>query len=80
MPKIQFGDLPRAVWHHLLERVAERRISLHVELSRGAVAMLGLRPVCPVEVSSPAVCGKAIRKEQAGQRIGFSGALAGAGF
>lgn len=28
MPKIQFSDLPRAVWRHLLERVEERRISL----------------------------------------------------
>ena len=29
MPKIQFSDLPRAVWRHLLERVEERRISLN---------------------------------------------------
>lgn len=33
MSKIQFGDLPRGVWHHLLERVAERRISL-IDLER----------------------------------------------
>ena len=28
MPKIQFADLPRAVWQHLLDRVAEREIAL----------------------------------------------------
>jgi len=28
LPKIQFADLPRAVWHHILERVDERRISM----------------------------------------------------
>jgi hypothetical protein len=28
LPKIQFSDLPRAVWRHLLERVEERHISL----------------------------------------------------
>ena len=28
MPKIQFSDLPRGVWHHLLQRVDERRISV----------------------------------------------------
>lgn len=28
MPKIQFSDLPRGVWHHLLKRVEERGISL----------------------------------------------------
>jgi len=28
LPKIQFSNLPRAVWHHLLERVDERRISV----------------------------------------------------
>ncbi len=28
MPKIQFSDLPRGVWQHLLERVDERRISV----------------------------------------------------
>ena len=28
MPKIQFADLPRAIWHHLLQRVDERRISV----------------------------------------------------
>ena len=27
-PAIQFADLPRAVWQHLLERVAQRRVSL----------------------------------------------------
>lgn len=27
MPKIRFSDLPRGVWHHLLQRVDERRIS-----------------------------------------------------
>ena len=27
MPKIQFSDLPRAVWRHLLQRVDERRVS-----------------------------------------------------
>jgi hypothetical protein len=28
LPKIQFSDLPRAVWLHLLQRVDERRISV----------------------------------------------------
>ena len=28
MPKIQFSDLPRGVWHHLLKRVDERGISM----------------------------------------------------
>ena len=28
MPKIQFADLPRGVWHHLLQRVDERRTSV----------------------------------------------------
>jgi hypothetical protein len=28
LPKIQFSNLPRAVWYHLLERVDERRISV----------------------------------------------------
>lgn len=28
MPKIQFSNLPRGVWQHLLQRVDERRISL----------------------------------------------------
>ena len=28
MPKIQFSNLPRGVWHHLLQRVDQRRISL----------------------------------------------------
>ena len=28
MPKIQFSDLPRGLWQHLLERVQEREISL----------------------------------------------------
>ena len=28
MPKIQFANLPRGVWQHLLQRVDERRISL----------------------------------------------------
>lgn len=28
MPKIQFANLPRAVWHHLLQRVDDRSISL----------------------------------------------------
>ena len=27
MPKIQFANLPRGVWLHLLQRVDERRIS-----------------------------------------------------
>lgn len=27
MPKIRFADLPRPVWQHILERVAERAIS-----------------------------------------------------
>jgi hypothetical protein len=28
LPKIQFSDLPRGVWHHLLQRVDERHISV----------------------------------------------------
>jgi hypothetical protein len=28
LPKIQFSDLPRGVWNHLLQRVDERKISL----------------------------------------------------
>lgn len=28
LPKIQFANLPRPVWQHLLERVDERRISV----------------------------------------------------
>jgi hypothetical protein len=33
LPEIRFSDLPRALWHHLLERVEQRQISL-AELSR----------------------------------------------
>ena len=33
MPKICFSELPRGVWQHLLQRVAERHISL-ADLSR----------------------------------------------
>ena len=33
MPKIRFSDLPRALWHHLLDRVEQRQISL-AELGR----------------------------------------------
>ena len=29
MPKIQFSNLPRAVWLHLLQRVEERQISVN---------------------------------------------------
>jgi hypothetical protein len=28
LPKIRFSNLPRPVWKHLLDRVAERQISL----------------------------------------------------
>lgn len=28
MPRIQFSNLPRPVWEHLLRRVEERRISI----------------------------------------------------
>ena len=28
LPKIQFFDLPRGIWHHLLQRVDERGISV----------------------------------------------------
>jgi hypothetical protein len=28
LPKIQFSDLPRGVWRHLLQRVDGRRVSL----------------------------------------------------
>ena len=33
LPKIRFSELPRPVWAHLLQRVAERQISL-ADLSR----------------------------------------------
>jgi hypothetical protein len=33
LPRIRFSDLPRALWHHLLERVEQRQISL-AELGR----------------------------------------------
>jgi len=29
LPRIQFADLPRAVWDHLLKRVDERAISMN---------------------------------------------------
>jgi hypothetical protein len=29
LPKIRFADLPRPLWEHLLDRVAERQISLN---------------------------------------------------
>ena len=29
MPRIQFADLPRAVWEHLLKRVDERAITMN---------------------------------------------------
>ena len=28
MPKIRFSDLPRGLWQHLLERVAQREIGI----------------------------------------------------
>ncbi|MGC9971221.1 MAG: hypothetical protein ABSE56_11600 [Bryobacteraceae bacterium] len=28
MPKIQFCDLPRGVWQHLLDRIEQRQVSL----------------------------------------------------
>jgi hypothetical protein len=28
LPKIQFSDLPRGIWNHLLQRVDERKVSL----------------------------------------------------
>ena len=35
MPKIQFSDLPRGVWQHLLGRVEQREVSLQeLELLR----------------------------------------------
>jgi hypothetical protein len=33
LPKIRFSELPRGVWQHILQRVAERHISL-ADLSR----------------------------------------------
>lgn len=33
MPKIRFGNLPRPLWAHILERVAERAIT-HEDLQR----------------------------------------------
>ena len=45
MPKIQFADLPRAVWQHILERVDERRISLN-DLQR-LQAWVRTGPVAP---------------------------------
>jgi hypothetical protein len=29
LPKIQFSDLPRSVWRHLLERVNQRQITMN---------------------------------------------------
>jgi hypothetical protein len=35
LPKVQFSDLPRGVWQHLLERVEQRQVSLQeLELLR----------------------------------------------
>ena len=45
MPKIQFSDLPRAVWHHLLQRVDERGISVNDLLALQAWVRTG--PIGP---------------------------------
>ena len=45
MPTIQFYDLPRAVWQHLLKRVDERRISANDLLELQAWVRTG--PVAP---------------------------------
>ena len=45
MPKIQFSDLPRGVWHHLLQRVDERRIS--VSDLQALQAWVRLNPAAP---------------------------------
>lgn len=45
MPKIQFSELPRPVWHHLLERVEQRQFSLTDLLSLQAWVRTG--PVAP---------------------------------
>ena len=45
MPKIQFSDLPRPVWQHLLQRVDERGISIGDLLALQAWVRVG--PVAP---------------------------------
>ena len=45
MPKSQFANLPRAVWHDLLQRVDERRISVADLLSLQEWVKTG--PVAP---------------------------------
>lgn len=45
MPKIQFANLPRPVWQHLLQRVDERRISVADLLALQAWVKTG--PVAP---------------------------------
>ncbi len=45
MPAIQFSDLPRALWEHLLERVQQRQISL-ADLGR-LQEWVGSGPVAP---------------------------------
>jgi hypothetical protein len=45
LPKIQFSDLPRAVWRHLLERVEERHISLSDLMALQAWVLTG--PAAP---------------------------------
>lgn len=45
MPKIQFSELPRGIWHHLLQRVDERRISMSDLLALQAWVRTG--PLAP---------------------------------
>lgn len=45
MPKIQFADLPRAVWHHILERVDQRSISMNDLLKFQELVRMG--PTAP---------------------------------
>ena len=45
MPKLQFSDLPRAVWHHLMQRVDERRIPVRDLLA--LQALVRTSPVAP---------------------------------
>ena len=61
MPKIQFADLPRPVWQHLLQRVDERRISVADLLALQEWVKTG--PVAPAgdwykDFGSFKICGK----------------------
>ena len=44
MPTIRFADLPRGIWHHLLQRVEERSISVDDLLALQAVRSAPVAP------------------------------------